>query len=279
MRFTVIVTGAGRGIGRCIALGLLDAGMNVAVMDRDPDLVRAVHAEAERANHGERVLPFAGDIISEDAAHGVVAAARTRFGSIDGLVNNAGIGRAWIRANFTRDPIRFWELAPDHWRRFLDVNATGFFTMTCAVLPVLFEQDWGRIVTVTTSLDTMINPGSIGYGSAKAAVEASMAILAGDLGGRGVTANVLVPGGPVDTPAFPDDGFIPRSAFIQPEVMLPPLRWLLSHDSDGTSGRRFIARQWNPSLPVREAAEIAGAPIAWPQLGGQPLLPPGIDRP
>lgn len=278
MALTVIVTGAGRGIGRCIALGLLEAGMNVAVMDRDPESVRSVQDEAGRANHAERVLPFVGDITQQEAAHGIVAAVRARFGSIDGLVNNAGIGRAWIRANFMRDPIRFWELAPEHWQRFLDVNATGFFTMTCAVLPVLFEQDWGRIVTVTTSLDTMIGPGSIGYGSAKAAVEASMATLACDLAERGVTANVLVPGGPVDTPAFPDDGTIPRSAFIQPEVMLPPLRWLLSRDSDGTSGRRFVARQWDPSLPAPEAAAIAGAPIAWPQLGGKPLLPPGIDR-
>jgi NAD(P)-dependent dehydrogenase (short-subunit alcohol dehydrogenase family) len=160
------------------------------------------------------------------------------------------------------------------WRRFMEVNVTGFFVMTNAALPILRKAGWGRIVTVTTSLDTMIAGGATGYGGAKAALEATMATLAHDLEGSGVTANVLVPGGPVNTPMFHDDGSIPRDAFIQPEVMLPPLTWLLSRTSDAISGRRFIAARWDASLEPAEAAEQAGAPAAWPQLGAQAIMPP-----
>jgi NAD(P)-dependent dehydrogenase (short-subunit alcohol dehydrogenase family) len=269
---TAIVTGAGRGIGRTLALGLVEAGLNVVLMDRDPETLRATQTDAEAIARSAAVA-ITGDVTCEADAERALAAALAAFGRIDALVNNAGIGRHWIRGDFLQRPIPFWELTVAQWRRFIDVNATGWFVMTSTVLPVFLRTGSGSVVTVTTSLDTMIGAGCVGYGGAKAAVEATMATLAADLAGTRIRANVLVPGGPVDTPAFPDDGIIPRSAFIRPEAMLPPLRWLLSERAEGVSGQRFVARLWDEALTDAECVRIAGAPIAWPQLGTQSVLP------
>lgn len=269
----VIVTGAGRGIGRNIAKGLAAAGMRLALMDQDAATLRTTADECRSDIGADHVVDLPGDITRESDAARIVEAGLERFGSIHALVNNAGIGRFWIRTDFLKNPIRFWEITPDQWRRFIDVDATGFFVMTSAVLPLLMKQNTGRIVTITTSLDTMLGAGNIGYGGAKAAVEATMSTLAADLVDTGVTANVLVPGGPVDTPAFANDETIPRSAYIRPEVMVPPLRWLLSDASANVTGCRFIARMWDPTLSPEIAAERSGAPIGWPQVGVQSVLP------
>jgi NAD(P)-dependent dehydrogenase (short-subunit alcohol dehydrogenase family) len=273
---SAIVTGAARGIGRALAFGLLDAGGRVALMDRAAETLAATAAEARnRAGH-DRVLAIVGDVSVEADALRAVAQTRAAFGRLDALVNNAGIGRASVRPDVMRNPYKLWELTADQWRRFFEVHIHGFFNMTRAALPGLLQQKRGRIVTITTSLDHMIRAGSAGYGSAKAAMEASMAILAEELAGSGVTANVLVPGGPVNTPGVPDDGTIPRAAFIQAEVMVPPLLWLLSQAADSVNGRRFVAARWDAGKPPAEAAAIAGAPAAWPQLGKQSIMPPGL---
>jgi NAD(P)-dependent dehydrogenase (short-subunit alcohol dehydrogenase family) len=271
-----IVTGAARGIGRTLALGLLDAGWHVTLMDWSADALAASADEARALAGRDRVLAVIGNVSSEADALRTVAETKAAFGGIDALVNNAGIGRATIRADVMRNPYKLWELTGDQWRRFFDIHVHGFFNMTRAALPAMLDQRHGRIVTVTTSLDHMIRAGSAGYGSAKAAMEASMSILAEELADSGVTANVLVPGGPVNTPGVPDDGTIPRSAFIQAEVMVPPLLWLLSSAADAINGRRYVAARWDASKPAAEAAEIAGAPAAWPQLGKQAIMPAGL---
>ena len=273
---TAIVTGAARGIGRTLAFGLLEAGCRVTLMDVAADTLGATVEEARTRFGHDQLLAATGDVASERDAHRTVDETRRAFGGLDALVNNAGVGRAFVRADVMRNPYRLWELTPTQWRRFFEVHVHGFFNMTQAALPTLLAQRHGRIVTVTTSLDHMIRAGSAGYGSAKAAMEASMAILAEELAGTGVTANVLVPGGPVNTPGVPDDGTIPRSAFIQADVMVPPLRWLLSGAADGVSGRRFIAARWDASKPPEDAALAAGAPVAWPQLGRQAIMPAGL---
>src|SRR5438132_7038777 len=89
-------------------------------------------------------------------------------------------------------------------------------------------RGWGRIVNVTTSLGTMLNAGSPTYGPSKAALEALSAIMAKDLDGTGVTVNVLVPGGVTNTPMISDEAGYDRDKLIQPEVMVPPLLWLVS---------------------------------------------------
>ena len=98
-----------------------------------------------------------------------------------------------------------------------------------------------------------------------------MAVLAADLTGTGVTSNVLVPGGVTDTPLV---GVAPnRDKMLRPEIMCPPLLWLLSDEARAVNGRRFIAADWDMALAPSQAAEKAGAPIAWLGIARMPIEP------
>jgi hypothetical protein len=90
--------------------------------------------------------------------------------------------------------------------------------------------------------------------------------MAKDLNGTGVTVNVLVPGGVTDTPMISDKAGFDRAKLIQPEVMVPPLLWLVSDAAGNVTGRRFLGVHWDPALPPEQAAEKAGAPVAWTRL-------------
>ena len=196
----------------------------------------------------------------------------TRFGRIDILVNNAGIGPGAIRPDSWQRPLKFWEITPDQWRRFVAVHTTAPLTLTNAVVPEMMHQGWGRIVNVTTSLGTMLNAGFPTYGPSKAALEALSAIMAKDLDGTGVTVNVLVPGGITNTPMVSESGF-DRAKMIQPEVMAPPLVWLVSDAAGKVTGRRFLGVHWDRELPPEQAAEKAGAPVAWTSIATMPITP------
>ena len=136
----------------------------------------------------------------------------------------------------------------------------------------MMRQGWGRIVNVTTSLGTMLNAGSPTYGPSKAALEALSAIMAKDLDGTGVTVNVLVPGGVTNTPMMSKAGF-DRAKMIQPEVMVSPLLWLVSDAAAKVTGRRFLGVHWDAALPPEQAAEKAGAPVAWTSIATMPITP------
>jgi NAD(P)-dependent dehydrogenase (short-subunit alcohol dehydrogenase family) len=143
--------------------------------------------------------------------------------------------------------------------------------MARAVLPHMLAAKRGRIVTVTTSLGTMVREGSLLYGSSKAAAESAMAVLSADLSGTGVTSNVLVPGGVTNTPLVGEAGN--RDKMLQPEIMVRPALWLMSDEAAAVNGRRFIAADWDTSLPDAQAAEKAGAPIAWGGIARMPIEP------
>ena len=168
---------------------------------------------------------------------------------------------------------KIWETTPEEFRRVIEVNVVAAFLMTRAVLPTLLAQRWGRIINVTTSLDTMWRSLMQPYGGSKAANEAMLTALAHELDGTGVTANVLVPGGAADTRLVSRAMAPDRSKLIAPEVMVAPLVWLCSNASDGVNGQRFIAMKWDEKLPPAEAAKNAGAPAAWQQLGRQAIMP------
>jgi 3-oxoacyl-[acyl-carrier protein] reductase len=267
-----IVTGAGRGIGRAMTLGLLDAGACVAAAELDGPAVEETQDAAEDRGAGERFLGIAADVTWDDSGPKILRATTERFGRLDILINNAGISTDVIRGA-DRPGGKLWETSPEEFRRVIEVNVVAAFLMTRAVLPMLLAQRWGRIVNVTTSLDTMWRNMMQPYGSSKAANEALLAALAQDLEGTGVTANILVPGGAVDTRIAPLRLAPDRSILIPAEVMIPPLLWLCSNASDGVNGQRFIGIRWDKNLAPAEAAKQAGAPAAWQQLGRQAVLP------
>src|ERR1700720_221940 len=268
-----IVTGAAGGIGRAMTQGLLAAGIRVAGVDRDREPLEALTASAHEQGKADNLLTIQTDLANDSAADEITKATRARFGRIDILVNNAGIGPGAIRSDSWRRPLKFWEITPDQWRRFVAVHTTAPLSLANAVVPEMTRQGWGRIVNVTTSLGTMLNAGSPTYGPSKAALEALSAIMAKDLDGTGVTVDVLVPGGVTDTPMISDEAGFDRGKLIQPEVMVPPLVWLVSDAAAKVTGRRFLGVHWDTELPPEEAAEKAGAPVAWTSIATMPVTP------
>jgi NAD(P)-dependent dehydrogenase (short-subunit alcohol dehydrogenase family) len=267
-----IVTGAGRGLGRAMTLGLLDAGARVAAVELDAPAIEETQDAVEDRGAGERFLGVGADVTYDESGAKILRATTERFGRLDILINNAGISTGLLRGE--DHPVgKLWDMTPEEFRRVIDVNVVAAFLMTRAVLPTLLALRWGRIINVTTSLDTMWRPLMQPYGGSKAANEAILTALAQELDGSGVTANVLVPGGAADTRLVPRAMAPDRSQLIPPEVMVAPLIWLCSSGSDGTNGQRFIAMRWDNSLPPAEAAKKASAPAAWQQLGRQAIMP------
>jgi NAD(P)-dependent dehydrogenase (short-subunit alcohol dehydrogenase family) len=250
-----IVTGAGRGLGRAMALGLAHAGIRVvATAARERSEIEAVSVEAGEGT----VLPVVADVTRDADAQRVVATALERFGRLDVLVNNAGRGMKSVSERFMTQPTRFWEVEPDTWRMVIDTNVNGPFLMARAVAPHLARAGWGRIVNVSVSRSTMHRPGFSPYGPSKAALESETVIWAQDLRGTGVTVNALLPGGATLTGMIPDD--FPQSAratLLDPAIMVPPLLWLVSSEADDISGRRVMANQWDGRNPLA-ATEDAG---------------------
>jgi NAD(P)-dependent dehydrogenase (short-subunit alcohol dehydrogenase family) len=127
-----IVTGGGGGLGRAMVLGLLRTGFRVAAVDRDAALLEAVAASAE---NGSPLVTLAADLADPTAAEAAVADVRDRWGRIDILVNNAGIGTEQLRRDHWQNPVRFWEIAPVQWARFMAVNGSAAFR---------WRGPWGR---------------------------------------------------------------------------------------------------------------------------------------
>lgn len=269
----VMMTGAGRGMGRAMSLGLAAAGANVAMIDIDEDVLVASAAEVAEAGGQGCSLPIVADVTSAENAKAALDRTVSQFGHLDVLVNDAVVGPERIGGDFFHGRRKFWELDDALWRQMLDVNIFGPQLMAKTVTPHMLERGWGRIVNITTSMDTMYRAGAGAYGPTKAALEAHTRVMMQDLEGTGVTANVLVPGGPVNTRMIPEESGIPRDRLIQPEVMQKPIVWLASNDSDGINGMRFIAALWDESLPREERIEKSGNPVAWPQLGAQAIQP------
>jgi NAD(P)-dependent dehydrogenase (short-subunit alcohol dehydrogenase family) len=268
-----IVTGAGRGLGRVMTLGLLAAGARVAATELDAEALDETRDAAEKSGAENRLLDIVADVTRDDSAPKIVRATTERFGRLDILLNNAGINMSVYRDPSARDPVKFWDVKPEQFRRIIEVNVIAAFLMTRAALPTMFAQHWGRIINVTTSLDTMYRGGMQPYGGSKAANEAHLLAFAQELDGTGVTANVLVPGGAANTRMVSPGQEPNRDRLIAPEVMVAPLVWLCSNASDGITGQRFIAMRWDKNIAPAEAAQNAGAPAAWQQLGRQAIVP------
>jgi 3-oxoacyl-[acyl-carrier protein] reductase len=232
-----------------------------------------VQREAEARGAASRVAILAADVGRDESATAIVDAAVAHFGGLDVLVNNAGIGPNTVRPGATPGK-DFRDMAPADFRRILEVNTVAPFLMTRAAVKPMLAQGWGRVINVTTSLDSMWRKGMLPYGGSKAANEAHCCIMAEELAGTGVTVNILVPGGPVNT-RLVGDNFTPaeKQKLIQPDIMVTPLLWLVSPASDAITGKRFIAAFWDKSLRADQAAEKCGSPMAWQQLGRQAIFP------
>lgn len=260
-----IVTGGARGLGRAMTLALLRSGARVAMLDLPASAADSSELTSFADNEGsqDRLLSLQCDVTQwgqcVDAVNGTVG----RFGALHGLVNNAGIGMQDIGNVLVGKRKPFYDVEAAAWRRAIDVNVNGPFNMAKAVAPHLVRQGWGRIVNIETSSYTMMMEGFSPYGPSKAALEAATVVWSKDLAGTGVTVNALAPGGPANTRMIPYGEVTDRSTLIQPEAMMAPIVWLMSARSNGVTGRRIIAKEWDAERLQREPAENVGGPAGW----------------
>ena len=184
-----LVTGAGRGIGRALALELAVGGAQVALLARSPAQLDEA-AEAVRAR-GSTAAVLQADVADPGAVADAAARAAGELGPVDILVNNAAVVQP-LGPTVTA--------SPDAWASAFAVNVYAPFHFAQAVLPSMLNRDWGRIVNVSSGIAA--HPGAMvgmnAYAATKAALEAHTLNLAAELTGTRVTANVYRPGS-VDT--------------------------------------------------------------------------------
>ncbi|MDE0540043.1 MAG: SDR family NAD(P)-dependent oxidoreductase [Rhodospirillales bacterium] len=262
----IIVTGAVQGLGKAIAEGLAENGAKLAICGLGGEKLQSVAAGIRTVHGDDRVLCRECDISDEAGTGNFVNEVVSRFGRIDALVNNAGLGCAAVRPDFMSNPVPIWQLDPAEWRRVVEVNTIGTFLMTRWAVPHMVAQGSGRLINVTTTFQTMLAPSFGAYGPSKAGIESMTSILVEELEGTGVTANVVVPGGPADTEQIPEGLVDDRDNLLRPDVMVPPIRWLCTDESGRVSGLRFAAALWDDDLPLEESLQRSTKPVAWRQL-------------
>jgi len=266
-----LVTGGLRGLGRAMTFGLARAGHLVAAVGHIAEDVAEIEAEAGAlGNTGGAVWPLVADLREAGECDRVVAETRARFGRIDILVNNAGLTFTYIDpARFRRPTIQhFWEVSDEIVDNVIATNVLAGDRLSRRVAAAMVEAGWGRIVNVTTKLDTMNRIGTHPYGTSKAALEMATEVWAKDVEGTGLTINIVNPGAGANTPGMAEEA---RAAsregrmarLVEPDEMVPPLLYVVSREADRVNGYRFDANAWDASLPPADAASRAGRPAGF----------------
>ena len=180
---TALITGAGRGIGRAIALRFAQEGANVAITDiRITDEVEEFIAQLNAM--GVKAKAYTSNAADFDDAHKTVEAVAADFGAIDILVNNAGI---------TRDGL-LMRMTEEQWDMVINVNLKSAINLTHAVTPIMMRQRSGSIINMASVVGVSGNAGQANYSASKAGMIGLAKSTAKELGSRGIRANAIAPG-------------------------------------------------------------------------------------
>ena len=178
---TALITGAGRGIGKTIAIKLAESGLDIAIADMNPvsdDVLREIK------EYGTKCLAFQLDVTDFETVESVVKKIIDETGGIHILVNNAGI---------TQDNL-FMRMKPEQWSQVIDVNLNGVFHVTKAVIRTMVKQHSGRIINISSVVGFSGNPGQVNYSSTKSGLIGFTKSLSREVGTRGITVNAVAPG-------------------------------------------------------------------------------------
>jgi len=230
-----VVTGAARGIGYAIAHRLLQSGAAVSIWDIDPAALRSA---GQRLSEWGRVAAEEVDVSDENAVSRAMQSTIQRFGKIDLLINNAGIG----------GPIaQTWEYDTGTFRRLMEINVTGVFLCCKHVLPSMRKQNYGRIVNIASIAGKNGSPNFSPYGASKAAVIALTKALGRELADTEVLVNAVCPS-VADTDilkSFTSDKVkflleqVPKGRFVRVEEIAAMVAWLCSDECSFTTGQLF----------------------------------------
>lgn len=253
----IIVTGAGRGIGRDIAIHAARAGAAVLVNDWDPGGATSNDSPAQsvvdiiKASGGHAVAN-SGDVSKYDDAQRMVAEAISMFGKVDGVVNNAGI---------VRDRI-FHRMSPEDWQQVININLTGVFNVSRAAAEPFKVQKSGVYLHLTSTSGLIGNFGQANYSSAKMGLVALSKSIALDMKAFNVRSNCIAPFAwtrmtdtiPADTPEQAER--LERARKMTTEQISPMALFLLSDGAKEISGQVFASRMneimlFNQMRPIR----------------------------
>ena len=179
---TALVTGASQGIGEAIARRLSTAGARLVLAARSTEKLEALAEELRSAGGEATALTL--DLASPETIEERLAELAEPFAAVDVLVNNAGITEDKLLARMDLDS----------WQRVLSINLTGAFAVTRTICKGMMRRRWGRIISVSSVVGLMGNPGQANYAAAKAGLVGFSKSLARELASRGITVNVIAPG-------------------------------------------------------------------------------------
>ena len=180
---TAIVTGAAKGIGRAIALKLASKGANIVLNYRSSE-EKAIEVEQEIKSLGVEVLRVKGDISVLSDVENLINSAKEKFGTIDIMVNNAGI---------TKDNL-ILRMKEEDFDSVIDVNLKGVFNCLKTITPIMVKQKKGKIINLSSVVGVSGNAGQVNYAASKAGVIGMTKSLAKEVGSRGITVNAVAPG-------------------------------------------------------------------------------------
>ncbi|NKJ49017.1 3-oxoacyl-ACP reductase [Burkholderia sp. SG-MS1] len=232
---TVAITGGARGIGYAVAERALRSGASVSLWDVDAQ--RLEQSRAELAPLGN-VSTATVDITREESVDEAVKSTVEKHGSLDVLINSAGI---------TGGNGATWELAPDVWRRVIDVNLVGTYLTCRAVVPQMLKQGYGRIVNISSVAGKEGNPNASHYSASKAAVIGLTKSLGKELATKNILVNAVTPAAAKTeilasmTQQHIDYMLskIPMNRLLEPDEAASLILWLSSEDCAFSTGAVF----------------------------------------